>query len=101
MDIFTPHKKTTEEEVKELEKRAVDVAAEADQILKKAELKEQIHKDEIRIKEAKTRISATGGGRFFGLKIGGTNSMSSKQIKIIIIVVGTLVLFALMKVMGC
>ncbi len=98
MDIL-PHKQTTEQEVENLEKQASTVAAEAELILKKAQLSEQIRVSKDKIKEARKRISEAGGGGLGNLGLGGLNM--SKGVKMVIIVVGTVVLFGLMKLAGC
>lgn len=102
MDII-PQKKTTEDEVKKLEEKAKSVAAEAELMTKKAQFAEQIKKDKLKIKDARKKISEASGGQLGGifnsLGLGGVSM--SKGTKMIIIVVGTVVLFGLMKLMGC
>ena len=97
MDIL-PQKKTTEAEVTALEAEEKSVAAKAELILKKAQSSENIRKSKDTIKDAKLRIKEAGDGGTLG--IGGLKDMS-KNTKYIIIIVGTLVLFGLMKLAGC
>lgn len=98
MDIL-PRKQTTEQEVEELEKQAKTVAAEAELILKKANLSEKIRQDKEKIKDARKRINDAGGGYLSKIGLGGMGM--SKGVKMVIIVVGTVVLFGLMKLAGC
>lgn len=77
--------------------QAKTLADEATILEEKAKLVEAMARDKERIKEAKQRIGAVSGGGMYGLgKI-----LPRKNAKLILIVVGTLVLFAIIKMAGC
>lgn len=90
--------KVEDERIKELEAAAERYQTEANRLAKEAEAREKVKIAKEKKAEAAKRLREVSGGGW-GINIGGLQM--SRNMKIVVIIIGTLALFALMKVMGC